>query len=76
MAYAIGVLGGDVALIGAAGADFADYRDWLEAHGVNCDHVLISTTAHTARFVCTTDLEMAQIASFYPGPCRRRARSR
>jgi adenosine kinase len=67
MAYAIGVLGGDVALIGAAGADFADYRDWLEAHGVNCDHVLISTTAHTARFVCTTDLEMAQIASFYPG---------
>jgi adenosine kinase len=67
MAYAIGVLGGDVALVGAAGDDFTDYRDWLEAHGVNCDHVLISTTAHTARFVCTTDREMAQIASFYPG---------
>ncbi|BCO35578.1 carbohydrate kinase family protein [Mycobacterium heckeshornense] len=67
MAYAIGVLGGDVVLIGAAGADFADYRDWLQAHGVNCDHVLISPTAHTARFVCTTDREMAQIASFYPG---------
>jgi adenosine kinase len=67
MAYAIGVLGGDVALVGAAGDDFTDYRDWLQAHGVNCDHVLISTTAHTARFVCTTDREMAQIASFYPG---------
>jgi adenosine kinase len=67
IAYAIGVLGGDVALIGAAGDDFADYRDWLRAHGVNCDQVLISTTAHTARFVCTTDQEMAQIASFYPG---------
>jgi adenosine kinase len=67
MAYAIGVLGGDVALVGAAGADFADYRDWLQKHGVNCDNVLISTTAHTARFVCTTDLDMAQIASFYPG---------
>jgi adenosine kinase len=67
MAYAIGVLGGDVALVGAAGADFADYRAWLQEHGVNCDHVLISKTAHTARFVCTTDLEMAQIASFYPG---------
>ncbi|HYB38311.1 MAG TPA: carbohydrate kinase family protein [Mycobacterium sp.] len=67
MAYAIGVLGGDVALVGAAGTDFADYREWLEAHGVNCDNVLISTTAHTARFVCTTDLDMAQIASFYPG---------
>jgi adenosine kinase len=67
MAYAIGALGGDAVLIGAAGMDFTDYREWLQAHGVNCDHVLISDTAHTARFVCTTDMEMAQIASFYPG---------
>jgi adenosine kinase len=67
MAYAIGVLGGDAVLIGAAGMDFTDYREWLAAHGVNCDHVWISETAHTARFVCTTDTEMAQIASFYPG---------
>lgn len=67
MAYAIGVLGGDVALVGAVGDDFADYRQWLQTHGVNCDSVLVSDTAHTARFVCTTDLEMAQIASFYPG---------
>jgi adenosine kinase len=67
MAYAIGVLGGDPVLIGAAGMDFGDYREWLQKHGVNCDHVLISDTAHTARFVCTTDTEMAQIASFYPG---------
>lgn len=67
IAYAIGVLGGDAALVGAAGGDFAEYRDWLQRHGVNCDSVLISKTAHTARFVCTTDTEMAQIASFYPG---------
>jgi adenosine kinase len=67
MAYAIGVLGGDPVLIGAAGMDFTDYREWLQAHGVSCDHVLISETAHTARFVCTTDMVMAQIASFYPG---------
>ena len=67
MAYAIGVLGGDAALVGAAGIDFTDYREWLESAGVNCDSVLISDTQHTARFVCTTDLEMAQIASFYPG---------
>lgn len=67
MAYAIGALGGDAVLIGAAGMDFTDYREWLQEHGVNCDHVLISETAHTARFVCTTDMEMAQIASFYPG---------
>ncbi|AQT82731.1 carbohydrate kinase family protein [Mycolicibacterium litorale] len=67
MAYAIGVLGGSAALVGAAGVDFTDYREWLEAAGVDCDNVLISDTAHTARFVCTTDLDMAQIASFYPG---------
>ena len=67
MAYAIGVLGGRPLLVGAAGVDFTDYREWLEAAGVDCDHVLISDTQHTARFVCTTDVDMAQIASFYPG---------
>ena len=67
MAFAIGVLGGDVALVGAAGKDFDDYREWLTSHGVNCSHVLISDAAYTARFVCTTDEDMAQIASFYPG---------
>ena len=67
MAYAIGALGGRPILVGAAGVDFTDYREWLEGAGVNCAHVLISDTQHTARFVCTTDTDMAQIASFYPG---------
>jgi adenosine kinase len=67
MAFAIGVLGGDVAIVGAAGKDFDDYRQWLTAHGVDCESVLISDSAYTARFVCTTDEAMAQIASFYPG---------
>ncbi len=67
MAFAIGVLGGKAALVGAAGSDFSDYRQWLDDHGVNTDNVLISEQAYTARFVCTTDVDMAQIASFYPG---------
>jgi len=67
MAYAIGVLGGNAALVGAAGIDFGEYRVWLEAAGVDCSTVLVSETSHTARFVCTTDEDMAQIASFYPG---------
>jgi adenosine kinase len=67
MAFAIGVLGGDAALVGAAGQDFDDYRQWLESVGVDCGSVLISDTAYTARFVCTSDEDMAQIASFYPG---------
>ena len=67
MAFAMGVLGGNPTLVGAVGADFDDYRQWLISHGVNCDNVLVSDTAYTARFVCTTDEDMAQIASFYPG---------
>jgi len=67
MAYAIGVLGGSALLVGAAGVDFTDYREWLESAGVDCSNVLISDSQHTARFVCTTDVDMAQIASFYPG---------
>jgi adenosine kinase len=67
MAYAIGVLGGDVTLIAAAGKDFDDYHGWLTSHGVDCESVLVAESAYTARFVCTTDQDMAQIASFYPG---------
>jgi adenosine kinase len=67
MAFAMGVLGGTPTLVGAVGKDFDEYRNWLTTHGVNCDSVLVSESAYTARFVCTTDVDMAQIASFYPG---------
>jgi adenosine kinase len=67
IAFGMGVLGCRPVLVGAAGADFADYRSWLERHGVDCRGVHISETAQTARFVCTTDEDMCQIASFYAG---------
>ena len=67
IAFALGVLGRRPLLVGAAGEDFADYRRWLEDHGVDCSAVHISRSLHTARFVCTTDEDMAQLASFYPG---------
>ena len=67
MCFGLGRLGLRPVLVGAAGADFAEYRSWLERHGVDCSHVRISETLHTARFVCTTDSTMAQFASFYPG---------
>src|SRR6202022_2255618 len=47
--------------------DFDDYRSWLQRHGVDCAGVHVSEVAHTARFVCTTDDDMCQIASFYAG---------
>jgi adenosine kinase len=67
IAYGMGQLGQHPILVGAVGADFAEYQAWLEAAGVNCDHVRTSPDKHTARFVCTTDEDMCQIASFYAG---------
>lgn len=67
IAFGMAQLGLRPVLVGAVGSDFADYRGWLERHGVDCDSVHVSEIAHTARFVCTTDEEMCQIASFYAG---------
>ncbi len=67
IAFGLAMLGLDPLLVGAVGEDFTDYRSWLERHGVDCSGVLTSTIRHTARFVCTTDRDQAQIASFYAG---------
>ncbi|HVT20734.1 MAG TPA: carbohydrate kinase family protein [Mycobacteriales bacterium] len=65
--FGLGVLGLRPLMVGAVGADFGDYREWLEGHGVDTSGVRVSATRHTARFVCTTDSDQNQIASFYPG---------
>ncbi|MGW3682871.1 carbohydrate kinase family protein [Streptomyces prasinus] len=54
-------------LVGAAGVDFAEYGAWLRTNGVDTSSVLISDRLHTARFVCTTDEDQNQIATFYAG---------
>jgi adenosine kinase len=65
--FGMGNLGLHPVLVGGAGADFEDYRSWLERHGVNTAGVKVSELKHTARFVCTTDDDHAQIATFYSG---------
>ena len=65
--FGMGNLGLRPLLVGAVGADFAEYRSWLDRHGVDTGHVRVSELKHTARFVCTTDVDQAQIASFYAG---------
>ena len=67
IAFGMACLGVRPTLIGAVGEDFVDYRSWLERHGVDCGSVHVSQTKHTARFICTNDSSMAQIASFYAG---------
>ncbi|MGP3971414.1 carbohydrate kinase family protein [Streptomyces sp. 6N223] len=65
--YGMGQLGASPILVGAAGADFDEYRAWLDRHGVDTASVRISEVLHTARFVCTTDADHNQIGSFYTG---------
>ena len=67
IAFGLGNLGLRPVLVGAVGEDFVDYRSWLVRHNVDCDSVHVSQSRHTARFVCTNDSTMAQIASFYAG---------
>jgi len=67
IAFGLGCLGLRPLLVGTAGSDFGEYREWLEQHGVDTGGVRESDHQHTARFVGTTDLDMNQIASFYPG---------
>lgn len=67
IAFGMARLGLRPLLVGAAGADFAPYRQRLEAAGVDTAAVRVSASRHTARFVCTTDTDQNQIASFYAG---------
>jgi adenosine kinase len=67
IAFGLGVLGLRPLLLGAVGPDFGGYQDWLVRHGVDCSRIWTSARHQTARFVCTSDLDGNQIASFYPG---------
>jgi adenosine kinase len=67
IAFGLGCLGLNPLLVGSVGPDFAEYREWLDSHGVDTSGVRTSATRHTARFTATNDTEGNQIASFYPG---------
>jgi len=67
IAFGLGCLGLNPLLVGSVGPDFAEYRRWLDEHGVDTVGVRTSATRHTARFTATNDTEGNQIASFYPG---------
>jgi adenosine kinase len=67
IAYTLALLGERPQLMGAAGRDFDDYREWLDAAGVDTSLVMQVTNKFTASFFCSTDSENNQIASFYTG---------
>src|SRR4029450_12390102 len=50
-----------------AGQDFQEYRQWLDAAGVDTSLVKQVPVKFTASFFCSTDTANNQIASFYTG---------
>ncbi len=67
IAYNLALLGERPILMGTVGRDFGDYRDWLEAHGVDLSAVRVIPDVFTASFFANTDNENNQIGSFYTG---------
>ena len=67
IAYTLALLGERPLLMATAGEDFGDYRQWLEAAGVDTSLTKQVDGKFTASFFCSTDLHNNQIASFYTG---------
>jgi len=67
IAYTLALLGERPFLMGSAGQDFGEYREWLEAAGVDTSLVRQVPDKFTASFFCSTDEANNQIASFYTG---------
>jgi adenosine kinase len=67
IAYTLALLGERPLLMATAGADFGEYRRWLEAAGVDTSPVKQIAGKFCASFFCSTDADNNQIASFYTG---------
>jgi adenosine kinase len=67
IAYSSALLGLHPRVMATVGTDFADYRAWLDAQGVDTSLMKVIPNEFTASFFATTDQVSAQIASFYPG---------
>jgi adenosine kinase len=67
IAYTLALLGERPILMATAGEDFGEYRQWLDAAGIDTSHVQQIAGKFCASFFCSTDQHNNQIASFYTG---------
>ncbi|HWF84853.1 MAG TPA: carbohydrate kinase family protein [Vicinamibacterales bacterium] len=67
IAYTLALLGERPLLMATAGEDFGDYRQWLDATGIDTSLVQQVDGKFCASFFCSTDQHNNQIASFYTG---------
>src|ERR1700716_1997683 len=67
IAYTLALLGERPLLMATAGEDFGEYRQWLEAAGIDTSPTKQIAGKFCASFFCSTDVDNNQIASFYTG---------
>jgi adenosine kinase len=67
IAYTLALLGARPLLMATAGEDFGEYRQWLDAAGIDTTHAKQIPGKFCASFFCSTDSANNQIASFYTG---------
>ncbi|MEW6277540.1 MAG: carbohydrate kinase family protein [Candidatus Eremiobacterota bacterium] len=67
IAYTLALLGERPRIVAAAGRDFQEYADYLQAQGVDVGGVRIFQDEVTASCFITTDQADNQITGFYPG---------
>ena len=67
IAYTNALLGGNPRIMASAGADFDEYRIWLEEQGIDTSGIVIFEDDYCASFFVNTDQDQNQIASFYTG---------
>lgn len=67
IAYTLALLGERPIVMATAGEDFPEFRQWLEAAGIDTSLVLQVPGKFCASFFCSTDKHSNQIASFYTG---------
>ena len=66
-AYNLSLLGHPAAVLATAGSDAAEYRDWLIAHGVDCQGLRLLEGEMSATGFTTTDLDDNQLTGYYGG---------
>jgi adenosine kinase len=71
IAFTLAMLGERPRVMATVGEDFAEYREWLECHGVDTSAIQTVPGLFTASYFVNTDQTNAQIASFYTGAMAR-----
>lgn len=66
-AYNLALLGHPAAVLATAGTDAAEYRAWLESHGVDCSGLRLLDGEMSATGFTTTDMDDNQLTGYYGG---------